>query len=221
MTKKFGAGLALSAAYTWSKALDHGFSLADPFNRANNYGPADWDRTHILSISHVWQLPFGANRNYLRTGWAARAFGDWQLNGIFRWATGNPFTVTADPLACACLGVSSVPASFNGSSFGSGVGGSSFDPSLFSTPAAGTFGTLSRNAFRGPDMTVYNAAVFRNFTVTENVKLEFRGEVYNLTNSSNLQNPVSNLMSPGFGSSIGNINGLAGRQFQVAARILF
>jgi len=221
MTKKFAAGLALSAAYTWSKALDHGFNLVDPFNGANNYGPADWDRTHILSISHVWQLPFGASRNYFRTGWAARAFGDWQINGIFRWATGNPFTVTADPLACACLGVSSVPASFNGSGFASGVGGSSFDPGLFSTPTAGSFGTLSRNAFRGADMTVYNAALFRNFTVNENVKLEFRGEVYNLTNSSNLQNPVSNLMSPGFGSSIGNINGLAGRQFQVAARILF
>ena len=221
MTKKFGAGLALAAAYTWSKALDSGFILADPFNRANNRGPSDWDRTHILSMSHVWQLPFGAGRKHMTSGWAARALGDWQLNGIFRWSTGNPFTVTADPLACACIGTSSIPAAYNSASLGSGIGGSSFNPNFFSTPAAGSFGTLSRNAFRGPDLQAYNAAIFRNFTVNENVKLELRGEGYNLLNSLNLQNPVSNIQSPGFGSSVGNINGLAGRQFQVAVRILF
>ncbi|HEY3742222.1 MAG TPA: TonB-dependent receptor, partial [Bryobacteraceae bacterium] len=221
ITKKFGAGLALTAAYAYSKALDDGFNLLDPYDRSNNYGPADWDRTHILSVTHVWQLPFGPGRGHLTSGWAARAFGDWQLNGIFHWSTGSPFTVTADPLACACLGATAVPAMYTGSSFGSGVSGSSFNPNLFSTPMAGTFGTLSRNAFRGPDLQSYNAALFRNFTVNENIKLELRGEVYNLTNSANLQNPVSNIMSPGFGSSVGNINGMAGRQFQVAARILF
>jgi len=70
-------------------------------------------------------------------------------------------------------------------------------------------------------MFVYNAALFRNFAITENVKLEFRGEAYNVTNSTNLANPVANSGMPGFGTSIGSVNGLAGRQFQVAARVLF
>src|SRR5262249_25521611 len=43
LTKKFGYGLAFSGAYTYSKALDYGINLLDPFNRRNNYGPADWD----------------------------------------------------------------------------------------------------------------------------------------------------------------------------------
>jgi len=221
LTKKFAAGLALTGAYAFGKALDSGTYLADPFNRRANYGPANWDRTHVLSVSHDWRLPFGVRRKYFTSGTAARILGDWEFTGILRWATGNPYTVTADPLACACLGTSAVPANFTSAAATGVNGASSFDTTLFSTPAAGTFGSLSRNAFRGPDMFVYNAALFRNFAFTENVKLELRGEVYNLTNTTNLANPIANSGMPGFGTSIGSVNGLAGRQFQVAARVLF
>src|SRR5207248_9872569 len=179
--------------------------------------PADWDRTHILSVSHDWRLPFKGE------GWVGRAVADWEITGILRWATGTPYTVTADPLACGCLGAAFVPAAINSAAFGTNwiYGSASFDPGLFTSPPAGTFGTLSRNGFRGPDLFVYNLALFKNFAVHENLKLELRGEVYNLTNTSNPMNPVWNFMSPGFGTSIGNVGGLAGRQFQVAARLLF
>ena len=219
LTKKFSAGLAIAAAYTYSRALDYGTFLMDPYTLSNNYGPADWNRAHILSVSHVWRLPFGVQQKYLTNGWAARALGDWEFTGILRWATGTPYTVTADPLACACLGVTAVPATFAG---GAGLNGSSsFNPALFSTPTAGTFGTLSRNSILGPDFFTYNASLFRNFAIRENIKLEFRGEVYNLTNTTNAANPVASAAAPGFGSSLGTLDGLAGRQFQVALRLLF
>jgi len=215
VTKKFAAGLSLSGAYTYGKALDFGTNLLDPFRRATNYGPADWDRTHILSVSHDWRFPF------YNKGWIGRVFADWEATGILRWATGTPYTVTADPTACACLGATAVPATFTGTAVTSFNGSASFDQASFGSPAAGTFGTLRRNAIRGPDMFVYNAALFRNFSVRENFKLELRWEVYNVTNTTNFVNPVSHFTSPGFGTAIGNINGLAGRQFQVAARLLF
>lgn len=217
LTKRFAAGLSFSGAYTYGKALDYGTTLLDPFSRANNYGPADWDRTHILSVSHDWRLPF------YKTGLAGRILGDWEITGILRWATGTPYTVTASPLACGCLGATAVPAAFNSSvAPQSSINGSAtFNPGAFRSPAAGTFGNLSRNGFRGPDMFTYNTALFRNFAVGENFKLELRGEVYNLTNTTNPINPVANFTTPGFGTSIGNLDGLAGRQFQVGARLLF
>jgi hypothetical protein len=219
LTKKFASGLALSGAYTYSKALDYGSALMDPFNRANNYGPANWDRTSTLSATYVWRLPFGQNSTYLKSGLAARILGDWEFTGVLRWATATPYTVTADPLACGCLGANAVPAAYVGG--GSINGAASFNPNLFTEPASGTFGVLSRNAFRGPDFFVYNTALFRNFTVKENIKLELRGEAYNVTNTSNPGNPIADVSSPGFGSQAAELNGLAGRQFQVAARLLF
>ena len=219
LTKKFAGGLALASAYTYGKALDYGFNALNPYNRRSNYGPADWDRTHILSVSHVWRLPFGVHSKYFTTGLAARILGDWELNGILRWATGTPYTVTADPIACQCLGVAGVPANFLGS--GKIDGSSTFNTSQFATPPAGTFGNLSRNALRGPDFFVYNAALFKNFAVNESIRVELRGEVYNLTNTSNPVNPVSTMNAAGFGTSLGTVGGLGGRQLQVAARILF
>ncbi len=221
LTKKFAAGLAFSGAYTYSKALDYGSTLLDPFTPRQNYGPADWDRKHILSLSHNWRLPFGAGSSYFKSGPASQVFGSWELNGILRWATGSPYTITFDPLSCACIGATALPAAFNQNGGSSLDGASFFNPSQFSAPAAGTFGTLRRNGFRGPELFVYNLALYRNFPIRENIKLEFRGEAYNLTNTSNLGNPVSNSGTPGFGSSTSTLNNDAGRQFQVGVRILY
>jgi hypothetical protein len=222
LTKRFSKGLSFTGAYTYGKALDYGFTQLNPFNRASNYGPADWDRTHILSLSHVWRLPFGVNRRFFQSGALARVLGDWEFTGLVRWATGTPYSITTDPTACACLGVASLPASFAPTATFTNLGGaSSFNPAQFVAPAPGTFGTATRNSFRGPEFFNYNAALFRNFAINENTKIELRGEVYNLTNTSNPMNPVSSFSSPGFGSSLGNMNGQAGRQFQVAGRLLF
>ncbi len=219
LTKRMASGLAFAGAYTWSRAMDTGSDLVNPFDRNANYARADYDRRHILAVSHVWNLPFGAGSPYANTGAAAHILGNWELNGVLRWATGTPYYVTADPLFCACPGLAGVPANFTGT--GNLNGASSFDPSNFATAGAGQFGSLGRNSFSGPDMFTYNLSLFRNFPIRENVKLEFRGEAYNLTNSTNLVNPVSNLFSPGFGQSFRTFNGMGGRTFQVAGRLLF
>lgn len=219
VTKRFTGGLSLAGAYTWGKVLDTGFEQANPFDRRGNYGPADWDRTHMLAISHLWQLPFGPGTRYFISGLAAWLLGSWELNGILQWATGTPYSITADPLSCACPGVTSQPALYLGT--GNFNGNASFDPSLFSSPAAATFGTQGRNAFRGPDFFTYNLALFKTFPIGESYKFELRGEAYNITNSSNYMHPTSSFGLPGFGMPMGTYNGIGGRQFQVGGRILF
>jgi len=221
LTKRFSSGLAFSGAYTFSKALDYGYNL-NPFSTSFSYGPADWDRAHIFSLSHLWQLPFGQGKRQFRSGWTAQAFGNWELNGILRWATGTPYTVSGNPLYCNCPGATSgVRADFNGSAGTSLNGAINLDPSLFSLPSSGSFGSTGRNGFRGPDMFTYNMSLFRNFQVRDNFKLELRGEAYNLTNSANYANPLSSIGSAGFGSPVRTFDNMGGRQFQLAARILF
>jgi len=219
LTKRFAAGLAIGGAYTYGKVLDYGFSQVNPFDTRANYGPADWDRRHILAVSHMWRLPFGPGAKYMTTGPAAWILGNWELNGLLHWATGTPYSVTADSLACACPGLFSQYAQFNGTTPMNGE--ANFDPTQFSIAPAGTMGSQSRNSFRGPDLFSYDAALFRNFSVRENFRLELRGEVYNVTNTANYVNPQSTFGSPNFGRSIRTFNGVGGRQFQVGARLLF
>jgi len=65
----------------------------------------------------------------------------------------------------------------------------------FNQPA-GLF--LHRNAFRTPGYWNFDAAVLKNFSITETVKLQFRGEFFNLFNHSNLYaDPNTNLLASG------------------------
>jgi len=219
LTKRFGAGLAIAGAYTYGKALDRGFDQVNPLGSSNNYGPADWDRTHILAVSHMWQLPFGPGSAYFTDGWKAHVLGSWQLNGILRWATGTPYSVYADPLTCNCPGITGVRAV---PSEGLAINGSStFNPASFSAPAIGTLSSTGRNLFRGPDLFTYDVSVFRSFPLRENFNFELRAEAYNVTNSTNLMNPIGMLTNLNAGTSIRTLNNGVGRQFQLGGRILF
>ena len=77
--KKFSAGLQLLVTYVFSKALDDasvssnswntgGSSLQDPNNRRLEYSVSLYDMTHVLQVSHVYQLPFGRGRK-LGSNW--------------------------------------------------------------------------------------------------------------------------------------------------------
>ena len=219
LTKRFAAGLAIAGAYTYGKALDYGFQQANPFDTRSNYGPADWDRRHILAVSHMWRLPFGQGRRLAGSGPVAGILGNWELNGLLHWATGTPYSVTADSLACDCPGLFTQPAQFSGVTRMNGD--ANFDAAQFSLAPAGTIGSQSRNSFRGPELFSYDAALFKNFAVRENFRLELRAEAYNVTNTANYVNPQSMFGSPNFGRSIRTFNGVGGRQFQVGARLLF
>ncbi len=235
-TKRFSQGLAFTVAYTYSKALDYsdGFApLLNPFNTRSNYGPADFDRTHQLTLTHVWQLPFGAGTHHLSSGVVGRILGPWQLNGIMRYATGTPFTPTADAAACNCPGVTPVAqvnylGQTNVLTFQPGFFG--YFPYIYSyanygfgQPAAGTNGNAGRNILRTEDFVNYDLSMFRSFVIREQTKLEFRAEAYNLANSPHFGNPISNVNSANFGQYTSTLNGLGlgSRTLQFGLRLVF
>jgi len=235
-TKRFSQGIAFTAAYTWSKSLDYGAGEMPFFNNLNpraNYGPSDFDRAQMFTVSHNWRLPFGAGTQHLNSGVVGRILGPWQLDGIFRLATGVPFTPTASAAACACPGNTAtadlVP---NGT-----VSGISYYPSYFgyyyyavpyqfqtfafAQPAAGTFGNVGRNSVRGPGFTNYDLALSRSFVFVESTRLDFRAEAYNIANSTNFGTPITNVNSSNFGLSTTTAPGLGARTFQFALKLVF
>ena len=236
VTKRFSNRLGFTAAYTWSKALDEvtGESyLLNNIDRQRNYGLADFDRKHMFTFSHIWELPFGTGTDRWNSGLIGQLIGGWQLNGILTWVSGTPFSVTANPLLCNCPGnsvnfanVRREPETTGGLGPGSIGDGRFFETAAFEQPTAETFGNATRNSIRGPELFNYDVSVFRSQSITEGTKIEFRAEFYNITNSSQFANPIGNLDSEDFGRIISTLAASqgrfgSGRRVNFALRLLF
>ncbi|MGA7906335.1 MAG: TonB-dependent receptor, partial [Candidatus Sulfotelmatobacter sp.] len=91
-------GLSFQASYTYSKTLtDNSGPNAtvpsfpqDSYNIKAEYGPADFDRTHILTFNYSWEVPLFKHS----TGAVKALLGGWQLSGITVFQSGAPLTVT-------------------------------------------------------------------------------------------------------------------------------
>jgi hypothetical protein len=90
---RFAHGFLLSGSYTWSKTLDFSsFEIGPqqdyPSNQRFDYGPADYDARHFLTVTGVWDLPILRNRH----DFLGRALGGWNVSGVFSYHTGFPWT---------------------------------------------------------------------------------------------------------------------------------
>ena len=223
VAKRFSGGLSFTAAYTYSKSLgvgddQGGFIVQTDIRR--NYGPTSYDRTHMFVSSHIFELPFGAGKPYLQNGLGRYVLGGWQLNGIFRWVSGAPFTPVADATPCNCPGNNNFadviePVEYLG---GTGRGLLWFDKTSFTAPGPNRFGNAGRNSVRGPGFVNYDLSLFRNFALAERARLEFRAEAYNLTNTPRWGNPVNNVNNADFGQIL---TASGERELQFALRFTF
>ena len=96
----------------------------------------------------------------------------------------------------------------------------------FKAPAPGSFGSLGANTFRGPATFNWDFSVFKDFSLTESQRVQFRAEMYNLFNTPQFGNPSASLNSPStFGQSRSTLTSSTGfgtnRQIQLALRYSF
>jgi len=236
LTKRFSDGYSVLASYTLQRAIqdnpDYFF-----FDSEMNRGPADWDRTHSFTLSLVAELPFGHERRYGTnvSPLVDAIIGGWQANTNTFIYSGLPFQVTyRDAGADRDTGGNNRPNLigdpdgpktkeqwFNATAIGS-------PGSAFSRPAAGTFGTMDRNALRGPGYWRVDASLFKHFNIGGARRLEARIEAVNLFNNVNLANPDSEVGVPGNpNTNAGRINGVANggsdpmRNFQFGLKFTF
>jgi hypothetical protein len=226
LVRRFSDGLSFTVAYTYSKSMDLGSDQAgftDNTNLRRHYAPSNYDRTHMLTLSHIYELPFGTGKKHLRTGALGYVVGNWQVNGIFRLATGTPFTIGADATPCNCPGNGNFADVLRATQILGGIGPAQkwFDITAFVAPGPNRFGNGGRNIVRGPRLTNYDFSLFRNFPIRERLKLEFRSEFYNLTNTPHFGNPSNSVNSGNFGEISSTLGGYGEREIQLALRLVF
>jgi hypothetical protein len=183
-----------------------------PGDLRRNYGPCDYDIRHNLSAEYVYALPLKVRSR----GWGY-ALNGWQISGTAFWHSGIPFSVLSTPYSANGNGivqgagpqfasvVPGVPVYEHDSIPGVTQAGtiqwlnpdafaSSVDPSTGAcaggdTPQSCQFGTLGRNALRGPDFLWSDFYLTKWFALSERVKLRMEGQFFNVFNHPNFGLP--------------------------------
>lgn len=209
VNKNTSRGLFMKGAYTWSKAInmadEDGWaglpitSLVSEMGR--NRGLAGYDRTHMLAMSWVYELPWGRGRPMGLSGIADAIAGGWRINGVYSAYSGTPFTVTASANSLNAPGSNQVADQVADLIKIGGVGPgaqyysiSSFrDPNVQRAPNTFRFGNMGRNSVRGPGYQKVDLALFKDFRITERFVLQFKAESFNFTNTPRFGNPAANV----------------------------
>jgi hypothetical protein len=175
------------------------FNYQPAFKR--NRARAGYDIPHNFQLGASYELPFGKGKKYANSGAARWIFGGWQINGLFAAYQGLPFTVTASGAGLNAPGNSQTADQVkpNVEKIG-GVGPGQFfyDPSAFAPVNEARFGTSGRNILRGPGVVNLDLGLFRRFTLSERLTLEFRTEAHNATNTPHFGNPGNNVNAGDF-----------------------
>jgi hypothetical protein len=221
-------------SYTWSKAINYADNDANPRiqylpEKERNRGLAGYDRTHNLQLYGVYDLPFGKGKRWASNGFLGWLIGGFQLNGIASVLSGTPIGIIQNNgFNLNALGSGQVPdqvlpeVRILG---GIGVGNPYFDRSAFAVvniPSGQPqrFGSAGRNVLRGPGFFNVDLGLFKAFTVTETVKLQFRVEALNALNHANFANPQGDINNSNFGY-ITSTTGTGERNLRFAVRLSF
>jgi len=194
VNRSLSKGVLVKAAYTYSKAMDYtdddgwasvGWNWAPVFQR--NRAAAGFDRTQVLQVGWVYELPFGKGKKMAQSGVAAAVLGNWQANGILSAYTGTPFTVTAPGASLNAPNNTQTANQVKSTvqKLGNyGPGQYFYDPTAFApVTAANTFGTTGRNILRNPGSFNTDLDLTRDFRFGERLDLQFRAEAFNLANT--------------------------------------
>ena len=208
--KRFSKGLTFLSAYTWSKTLDNvdetlsnsGVGALKPWDRNLNRGRSTTDLRHNYVMSASYELPFGKGKTFMNTNRAADlVLGGWQLGGILSLQTGLPFTVNSGG-GITNAGGADRPNRIGNGNLPSGQQSIDrwFDLAAFVTQAQYTYGNSGRNILDGPGNRNLDLSLAKSFAVTERVRLQFRAEAFNATNTANFGFPGANINAAGVGT---------------------
>jgi hypothetical protein len=207
VNRRFAKGVSYGISYTWSHTLNTGSSEGDGLARYRpwriwNYGPANFDQTHMFVFNYVWDLPKASK---LVEGSAAKLFfgsvlDNWQISGITTMASGLPQgvwlgTVSGLDLSGGGDGTRTNVIARPQLSHGDRTFDRWFNTAAFAMPnlpyetSPGSDqwvvdpGNASVFPVRGPGQNNWNITLMKKFPLkSESRSLQFRAEFYNAFN---------------------------------------
>jgi len=195
--RRYSNGLKVGVAYTLGKTEDNGSDkrnvVWNTYDDTGFWGPANFDRRHVFNFYYIYDLPWLRGQETLMKN----LLGGWQISGATFMRTGTPFSVIrTNDIAGVGDGGFGQPVNVTGDpkagangQLSNGVGRDSnfwFNPDAFTSPAPGTFGNAGRNLIYNPGQVQWDIALFKNFRLGGDRRLQFRAEFFNFPNHPNL-----------------------------------
>ena len=217
--KRFSRGYTLQLAYTWSKLME-ATSFLNSFDPMPYETLSGSDRPHRLSVSGIFELPFGRGRRFAShlPGVLEGVIGGWQLNAVVNRQSGQ------------ALGFGNMI--FRGDIKDIPLPKSERTVEHWFNVNAGferdTQKQLSSNVrtmpmvfggVRGEGQARWDLSAIKYFPIRERFKLQFRAEAFNAWNHPNFDNPNTSVTSSAFGT-VTSVSP-SPRQFQLALKVTF
>ncbi|MCC6367178.1 MAG: TonB-dependent receptor [Bryobacterales bacterium] len=224
--RRFAQGFLFEGSYTWAKMIDTGDSHQNTYDIEASRALSSQDVAHRLVGSVLYALPIGRG-HALHLGSSRLGemiVGGWQVNGIVTFQSGTPLALSANNTS-GLFAPLTLPNN-NGHS-GKKTGpvedrlDGYFDKSVYSQPAAFTFGNLGRYLpdVRSDGMRNWDVSLFKEFAVTERVTSQFRAEFFNAFNTPRFGTPNTSVTAAAFGVVTSQAN--APRQIQFGLKFLW
>ena len=228
--KRTSHGLYFLSAFTFSKSINDQPEICcnspwpqNSYDLAAEKGLSDFDNRERWVNSVDYALPVGKGQKFLNQGGVAdMILGGWHLGGIITFRSGFPFSPllgTGDPTNTGSQGLLRTDQTGSGHL-------AHPSPSLwfnindFPSPV-GRFGDAGKNILEGPGEKSADLSVRKYFSITEQVRLEFRAEFFNAFNHAVFSQP-DNFITDGPGAA-GVITStvIPQRQVQFALKLQF
>jgi hypothetical protein len=216
--KRFSHGLQFQASYTFSKTMDNASSFEDalnPFNFNATYGLSKYDARHRFVINFVWDLPVPKY-----AGFKGALLDGWEVSGIESLQSGFPIRITSQAdnelldstFNFEAPGEPNILGPFK--THNPRTDGFVFDPNLFDNSCApatlvttctpgqdpvvlGTIGNAPRSICCGPGINNTDMSFSKSTSLGERLKMEFRGDVFNIWNHAQFYSVDGNVGNQG------------------------
>lgn len=234
--RQFSQGLAVLAAYTWSKATDAAISdigsgLAQD-GSGLEWARAQYDVPHFLKLTWIYELPIGPDKPLRVGGVLGKIFGGWTVSGIQNSRSG--FVVRVSDSRMNGAGYPVLPdvvpnvdqVIYSGGSVDVRNGTVYLNPAAFTTQPLSARGVPSRIGTatrvlpdtRTPGIFRTDVGIMKRVSFDKR-SVAIRVDLINALNRAGLGSPITDLASPNFGRIFGVRQGP--RQVQLSARVAF
>ncbi|HEY6242465.1 MAG TPA: carboxypeptidase regulatory-like domain-containing protein [Pyrinomonadaceae bacterium] len=219
--RRLSRGLQALSSYTLGSSRDDlsddlgsgiGFQPGVADQGSQEWGPSDFDARHLLSTAVTYDFPKISGPPVLRA-----LAGGWSADLLGRYQSAFPVTPQANGINVNNNGISFSrrPDVVPGQPFyiddPAAPGGRRFNKAAFVNPAPGVlYGNFPRNGLRAFPASQVDLALRRGFRLSEAIKLEFRGELFNVFNHPNFGPVNRSITSSQFGQPSSMLNGSLG-----------